>query len=239
MIINITTNTSPRKIAIVVGILFLIALFFNIAATAISDPILTIPDYLTKAYSEKTLVIVANLLNLISAIAMIFIPITLFPVAKKHNEHLALGYVVFRFLEGVLFIYIAIKTLTLISLSKAYIAGTQSTDNLQILGDSIQSEINWALIVYVTIFSLGAMIFYSLLYTSKLVPRFLSTWGLLAVALLFTGVISGIFGIGVFSHTPFLKGMTYFAPPIALNELTLAIWLIVKGFSPLSFKNST
>jgi len=223
-----------RKTAIIVGVLFLIALVFNLIATGISDPILTVSDYLVIAYPNKTPVIIGNLLNLICALAMIFIPIILFRVAKKHNENLALGYVVFRFLEGILFIYIAIKSLTIISLSKAYInaGGAQNTAYLQTLGNSIQSELHWTTVIYIIVFTLGAMTFYYLLYKSKLVPRFLSVWGLLAAVLLFTGAMLGIFSLGMFSRMPLMKAMVYFAPPIALNELILSIWLIVKGFNP-------
>lgn len=223
---------SSRKIAIIVGVLFLIALVLNIIASGISDPILTVSDYLAKAYPNKTTVIIGDLLNFICAVAMIFIPIVLYPVAKKYGENLALAYVVFRFLEGILFIYMIIKSLTLISLSKEYInAGVQNVFYLQTLGDSIQSEIHWAMIIYITIYILGAMTFYYLLYKSKLVPRFLSIWGLLAAVLMFVGVTLALFSLGLFVNMPLMKGMVYFAPPIALNELVLSIWLIAKGFN--------
>ncbi len=223
---------STRMTAIIVGVLFLIALVFNLIASGILDPILSTPDYLANAHPNKTQVIIGNLLNFICALAMIFIPIILFPVGKKHNENLALGYVVFRFLEGILFIYVAIKSLTLISLSKAYInaGGAQNASYLQTIGDSIKSELHWATVIYIIVFALGAMTFYYLLYKSKLLPRFLSVWGLLAAVLLFVGAMLGIFSLGLFSRMPLMKAMVYFAPPIALNELILSIWLIVKGF---------
>jgi hypothetical protein len=87
------------------------------------------------------------------------------------------------------------------------------------------------MLVYVTIFTLGALTFYSLLYKSKLVPRFLSVWGILAAALMFVAVMLGMFSLGIFNSMPLMKAMVYFAPPIALNELTLSIWLIAKGFN--------
>ncbi len=152
-----------RKTAIIVGALFLIALVVNIIASGISDPILSISDYLDKAYPNKITVIIGNLLNFIAALAMIFIPIVLYPVAKKHGMILAQGYIVFRLLEGILFIYMAIQSLTLISLSKAYInAGVQNGSYFQALGDSIQSELHWAMIIYIIVYILGAMTFYYL-----------------------------------------------------------------------------
>jgi len=221
-----------RTNAIIVGVLFLIALILNLIASGISDPILSAPDYLDKAYSNKTPIIIGCLLNFICAVAMIFIPIVLFPVAKKFSVNLALGYVVFRFLEGVFFIYLAIKTLTFVSLSKAYISAEgQSAFYLQALGQSIQSEFHWAMLVYITIFTLGALTFYSLLFKSKLVPRFLSIWGILAAGVMVVAVMMGMFSMGIFNNMPLMQAMVYFAPPIALNELTLSIWLIAKGFN--------
>lgn len=222
-----------RRSAITVGLLFLIALILNIIATKILDPILNTPDYLEKTYTFKNFIITGNLLNIICALAMIFIPISLFPVARKNNESLASGYIVFRALEGILFIYMAIKSLSFISLSKAYInEATQNSSYFQSLGNSIHAEIHWATIIYIIIYSLGGLMFYSLLYRSKLVPRFLSSWGLLAVIFLFAGAILGLFSVGIFNRLPVMKAMAYFAPPIAINELVLALWLIIKGYNP-------
>lgn len=221
-----------RKSAITVGLLFLTALILNPIATEILDPILNTPDYLDKAYTGRNLVITGNLLNLICAIAMIFIPISLFPVARKNNESLASSYIVFRALEGMLFIYIAIKSLSFISLSKVYTTeAAQNASYLQSLGNSIHSEIYWATIIYIIIYTLGGVTFYYLLYKSKLVPRFLSIWGLMAVVLLFVGAILGLFSLGIFNRLPLMKAMVYFAPPIAINEFVLALWLIIKGYN--------
>ncbi len=221
-----------KKIAITIGVLFLIALVFNIIASVLMDPVISVSGYLKNIYPNKNVIIIGNLLNVICAIAMIFIPIALFPIGKKVNNNLAIGYVVFRFLEGVLQIYIAIKLLNLISLSNLYInTGARNFLLFQSIGDTIQSEIQWAEIIYIIIYICGAMAFYPLLYKSKLVPRFLSVWGISAVVLLLTGDILGMFGLGIFSKMPLMKGMIYFAPPVALNELVLSIWLIAKGFN--------
>ena len=221
-----------RNIAIATGTLFLIALFFNIIASGISDPVLDLPDYLIRVYPYRPAIILANILNLICALAMILIPIVLFSVLKSYNENLALSYLAFRFLEGILFIFIAIQRLTLIDLSRHYLqSGAPDTNYLHILGSSVKSEIHWATIIYIFIFVLGALSFYTVLYKSGLVPRFLSGWGILAALFLFTGNGMALLKIGVFKSVPLMKGMVYFAPPIALNELVLSVWLIAKGFN--------
>ena len=73
-------------------------------------------------------------------------------------------------------------------------------------------------------FSLGAVLFYYLLYRSRLVPRFISVWGFIAVALVLAWNLLETFGISISA------GMV-FGLPIILNEIILGIWLIVKGFT--------
>lgn len=219
-----------RKTAISVGVLFLIAIVFNIVASNIYRPILNAPDYLVNVYPNRILVTIGILIDFICAPAMILIPIMLFPLFKVFNERIALGYVVFRLLEGILHIFLAINSLSLISLSQDYInSGAPDVSYFQALGNSIHSSIEWATLLYIIVFTLGAIMFYYLLFSSKLIPRWLSVWGLFAAVFLSTGALLHMFGM--FSTMPLMKAMAFFAPPIGLNEIVLSIWLIVKGFN--------
>ncbi len=220
-----------RKTAISVAVLFLIALVFNIVASGIYPPILNAPDYLVNVYPNKIPVTIGILLDFICAPAMILIPIMLFPLFKMFNERIALGYVVFRLLEGILHIFLAINSLSLISLSQDYInSGAPDVSYFQALGNSIHARIEWATLLYIIVYTLGAIMFYYLLYKSKLIPRWLSGWGLFAVVFLLTGALLHMFGI--FGTMPLMKVMPFFAPPIGLQEMVMAVWLIVKGFNP-------
>ena len=219
-----------RKTAISVAVLFLIALVFNIVASNIYPPILNAPDYLANVYPNKILVTIGILLDFICAPAMILIPIMLFPLFKKFDERIALGYVVFRLLEGILFIFLAINSLSLISLSQDYInSGAPGVSYYQALGNAIHAKIEWGTLLYIIVYTLGALLFYYLLYTSKLIPRWLSGWGLFAVVLLLTGALLYLFGF--FGTMPLMKVMSFFAPPIGLQEIVMSVWLIVKGFN--------
>ena len=220
-----------RKTAVSVGVLFLIALFFNILASNIYRPILNAPDYLVSIYSNKIPVTIGILVDFICAPAMILIPIVLFPLFKMFDERIALGYVVFRLAEGILHIFLAINSLSLISLSQDYISsGAPNVSYFRVLGNSIHARTEWATLLYIIVYTLGAIMFYYLLYESKLIPRWLSGWGLFAVVLLLTGALLHMFGI--FGAMPLMKVMPFFAPPIGLQELVMSIWLIVKGFNP-------
>jgi hypothetical protein len=229
-----TTQGSPRetnrKTAITVGVLFIIATVFLFIGEAFYDPILSSPDYLDIAYPNRILVIIGILLEFSCVIAIPLIPVFLFPILREHFEALALGYVVFRLLEAVLFVMVEINKLSLISVSQGYLnKGGMDASYFQNVGSSIQSWNDWSFSFYVVVFTLGALMFYSVLYKSKLVPRFISAWGFIAAALLLTGIVlimveafTGISGLGL---------ELVFALPIAVNEMVLAVWLIVKGFN--------
>jgi hypothetical protein len=229
-----TTKGSPRgtnrKTAITVGVLFIIATVFLFIGEAFYDPILSSPDYLDIAYPNRIIVIIGILLEFSCVIAIPLIPVFLFPILREHYEALALGYVVFRLLEAVLFIMVEINKLSLISVSQGYLnKGGMDASYFQNVGSSIQSWNDWSFSLYVVVFTLGALMFYSVLYKSKLVPRFISAWGFIAAALLLTGIV--LIMVEAFTGIAELGLELVFALPIAVNEMVLAIWLIVKGFN--------
>ena len=219
-----------RKIAIIVGVLFIIGTVAGILSAVFLNPILGDPDYLAKTAENKNQVIIGVLFVLTMGLALAMVPVTIFPVLKKHNETLAVGYVVFRGgLETVTYILLAISQLALIPLSQEYIkAGTSGTPYFQAIGNllmGVQNSVNNILII---VFCLGALMFYSLLYRSKLTPRWLSGWGLVAILLHFSTSFLLMFAI-IEDWSPILMGLNLL---ILLQEMVMAVWLIVKGFNP-------
>jgi hypothetical protein len=224
---------SAKKTARSVSALFIIAFAFNALAMAIYEPILNAPDYLVSAYPHKIQVIMGLLLELMCVPAIVLIPVMLFPILKQHNERIALAYVGFRFLEVVFHIAPVINSLSVLSLSREYVnSGASDVSYFQILGNAIQAENHWSTLIYIVVFTLGALMFYKVLFQSKLLPQFISVWGFLAATLLLMGALCGFFGL-----IPLSQIMLFFGPPVALNEMTLAAWLIIKGFN-LSAVNS-
>jgi hypothetical protein len=171
-------------------------------------------------------VIIGVLLELINGIAVVGIAVMMFPLFKKHDEALALGYVAFRIIEAVTIIAAVTSALTVIALSQEYArVGAPDAAYFEPLGTSLLAQrAIWVGSMLGIFFGLAALLFYYLLYRSKLVPRFISVWGLIAVALVLTWNLLEFVGISVSA------GMIL-ALPIILNEIFLGIWLIVKGFS--------
>jgi len=219
---------SNKKTARIVGVLFIMALVLFLIGQAFYEPILSSPDYLDNTYPNRVVVVIGILLEFISALAVVLIPLLLFPILKKHNEVLALGYVSFRLFEAVLLSFAQIYKLSLVKLSQDYLnKGGVDASYFQNTGSSIQSVIYWidhAGLIYLIVFAIGALILYSALYKSKLIPRWLSIWGLIGAVAILTGSVMATFDISL------VLAMLLIIP-IALQEQTMAIWFIVKGFN--------
>ena len=218
---------SYRKTAIVVGILFIIAT----VAPLLSGPFINVSaENLAGISANSSRVTAGALLELIMALAIAGIAITIYPILRKNNKTLAIGYVGIRIIEGVVFLVVAvIGLLSLISLSEEYVkAGSTVASNFQTVGTLLLSAHDWAYVIGgQVVFSVSALILNYVLFQSRLVPRFISVWGLIGAVLILAGGISGMFDL--FAEAAVLETVIFL--PIAVQEMVFAVWLIVKGFS--------
>lgn len=220
---------STRKTAIIVGVLFISATVTSSLYYVIVTPILNAPDYLVKFTENANQVIIGVLFYLIDCAAVVAIPIMLYPIFKKYNERLALGYVGTRIIESVTLIVGHMSPLSILTLSREYVQ-TAVTDvpQFQASGTLLLAVHDWTHLIGVEIvFSISALILNYLLYKSKLVPRFVSVWGFIGAILLLAFGLLHMFGFSPISAISMI-----FTLPIAINEMVLAIWLIAKGFNP-------
>ena len=218
-----------KKTAITVGVLFIVATVAGVlSALVLLQPILTAPDYLVEFSENENKVILGVILDLIGAGAFVGIAVVIFPIFKKFNETLAVGYVVARSFEAVPFVIGNIILLSLLTLSQGYVvAGAPDASYFLPLGALLLTVRDWAdLFGPVIFFSLTALILNYILYQSKLVPRFISVWGLIGATLLLAAGLLDMFGIS----TPATISI-FLILPIALQEMVFAVWLIIKGFS--------
>ena len=220
-------NTN-RKTAIIVGVLFIIATVASLLSTSFTDSILGAPDFLIKISANQNRVIVGGLFQFIAAASSAGIAISLYAILRKYNEGLAMGSVGFRLIEAVFYTVAALGLLSLLSLSQEYVKeGGPPNPYFQTLGTLMLAVRNWANFVFgVLSFCLGALMYYYVFYQSKLIPRWLSGWGVIGIAMLLSMALLIMFGKEPSVTTLLL------ALPIALQEMVLAVWLIVKGFNP-------
>ena len=221
---------SNKKTARVVGVLFITATVTAILAGLSLEPVLDDRDYLLSVSANENQVLIGVLLELIAAGAVAGTAIALFPIFKKHNEALALGYVGGRSIEGVIIIVGALASLLLLTMSQEYVAGAPDASSFQTLGTLLLAVRDWTLLLGPNILlGLNALMLSYLLYQSRLVPRFLSVWGLVGGTLILASGLLVMFDL-ITPLSPLSTISILLVLPIALFEMALAVWLIVKGF---------
>lgn len=222
---------TERKLAITAGVLFILATAASLIGSGITGPILDAPDYLSGVAASGNRVMIGALLTVLAAAGSAGIAIALYPVLKKQNEALALGAVGFRLIEAVFYMVDALCLLSLIPVSQQFIsAGDSSDPYFQTIGHLLLATGDLAgFVLAVIAFCLGGAIYYAIFYRAKLIPRWLSGWGIVALGLLLAAVF-----ITLFDGEPYAVSgnLIYLALPIAVQEIVLALWLIVKGFNP-------
>jgi hypothetical protein len=220
---------SHRTTAIIVGVLFITATVTAILSIVFLGSILESPDYLAKVSEKENQMIISVVLWLILAVSVMGIGVLMFPVLKKYDEGLALGYAGIRLIETVFIIAASLSLLSLLTLSQEYVAGALDATNYQPSGASLVALHNWSFVIGTLIFlGLGGLCLNYLLYQSKLVPRWLSVWGLIGAALVLLYGLLSLFGLDP----------GFLAVLIAVQEMVFAVWLIVKGFNPASVANT-
>ena len=218
-----------RKTAISVGVLYAIGTVAGILSLVFTGTVLEETDYLIQVSANPNQIVIGSIFVLTMGLALAMVPVMMFPILKRYSEALAVGYVVFRgALEAVTYLILAIGWLSLTLISRGYVSATAAeAPYFQALGDLALQAHDQIGHILTVVFILGALMFYSILYRSKLVPRWLSGWGLLAVIPYF---IAGV--LGLFTLLRPMSGIyMVLVLPMAVQEMVLAVWLIAKGFN--------
>ena len=221
-----------KRTATIVGVLFIIATAAPMLTTVFvgflgggitGEP--PIPDYLLNISANENKVLFGMFIELIWALSVIGIPVMLFPILKKHNEDLALGFFGLRFVEAICAVIGSIVLLLLLTLSQEFMAaGAPGASHYQTIGNMLLAAREWVFMIGSGLFwSLSPLILNYVLYRTKLIPRWLSVWGLVGALLSLVVYLLQFFGINQFD-------LLFF--PIALQEMVFAVWLIAKGFNP-------
>jgi len=218
---------SFRKIAVITGVIFIVATLMGpILATPLM-PDLTGTDYLTRVSAHPNQVAVGVFFSIIAYLACAGIAVVMYPVLKKWNAGLALGSVVFRTIETVFYLVGLVSLMSLLTLGQQFTtAAAADRTSLQAIGNLLLSIRDHAVLLAVFAFCLGTFMYYYLFFQSRLIPRWLSGFGIVAIILMMTACVLSLFsGNRITSYIPL-------ASPIFLQELVLGVWLIVKGFNP-------
>jgi hypothetical protein len=220
----VITREKHRRTAIAVGALFIVGDIAGVLSVLVTRGLLEGPDVLTRIAADQGRLALGALLVLVMGFALAMVPLLMYPVFKKYNEVLALGTVVFRgALETAGYMATAGAMLLLLGLSREPAeAASTGASPFEALGAFLVSA-QGSTTAYLTAiaFALGSLMFYALFYQSRLVPRWLSVWGLAGAVLYLAAPLLDMSG----------HGFGILMAPLAVAEIVLAVWLIVKGLA--------
>jgi hypothetical protein len=220
--------TSTRKTALVAGVFYLIT-FISIPTLALYGPVKNHRDWILGS-GGHTAVLAGGFLEVIVALAGIGTAVTLYPVVKRQNEGAALGFAAARVLEAGMIFTGVVSLLSLVTLRQDLggAAGANAAA-LTATGASHVAIYNWAFLLGQSLMpAINALLLGSLLYRSRLVPRIIPVIGLIGAPLLITAVFATLLG----GSMPPPSWTALAAVPVAAWELSLGVWLVVKGFRP-------
>ncbi len=221
--------SSTRKTALVAGVFYLIT-FISIPTLVLYGPVKNHRDWILGSGSSSG-VLAGGLLEVIMALACIGTAVTLYPVVKRQNEGVALGFVTARILEASMIFTGVVSLLSLVTL-RHDLGGTAGVNVAALVttGASHVAVYNWTFLLGQTLMpGINALLLGSLMYRSRLVPRIIPIVGLIGAPLLIAAVIATLFGGGIGHVSAFAAIATF---PVAAWELSLGVWLVVKGFNP-------
>jgi hypothetical protein len=224
-----------RMNAIMAGALYFLGTVFGVLGVVIGGDVLTSlisgkllagVDILSLAAANSSRLTWGAFLTLMMGISLVAMTVFLYPIIRKASKELAMGMVLFRgALEGIFYFVTALNILTLVAVSNEYIATGADSAVLQSVGHILYQFENIKAPVSSIIFLIGATCIYLTFYSTRLIPRWLSVWGFLAVVTSMASALLNFFHVD--SGYGFYLEMVMFP-----QEILMAVWLIVKGFNP-------
>jgi hypothetical protein len=221
--------TSPRKLAVIAGACYLVTHVTSIPALVLYGPVLHHADFVAGSGSA-TGVLTGALLEVICAVGIVGTAAALFPVVRRYREGGAIAYVGLRALEaGIILVGVA-SLLAVVTLRQhaAGAAGT-GTSSLVAVGQGLVAVHEWTFLLGPNfVCAADTLVLAYAMWRSRLIPRFIAGLGLVGGSMLFASAIAVLFGA---YQQVSLPGAV--APlPVFAWELSLAIFLIAKGFRP-------
>jgi hypothetical protein len=216
--------SSLRKTAFVAGALYLITFATSIPARVLYGPVRNDPNYILGPGTADTQVLFAGFLDVMLALACFGTAVALYPVVKRQNEGVALGFVGSRTLEAAIIVAGVVSLLSVVTLRQAG-AGPDAVAT----GQALVAMYDWTFLFGPGFMAaVNALLLGSLMYRSGLVPRIIPLAGLIGAPILLVSDTATLFGLWGQTSVPALIAVL----PVALWEFSLGVWLVVKGFKP-------
>lgn len=224
-----------RADAVITGVFFIAAAVTSIIALKLYQPAITGDDYLKQASLHAQPIIMGALQELFLVATASGTGIMLYPYLRRYNEQMGLAYFCFRLLEAILILIGTLSVLAIVTLSKAYAVNpTANTETYKAVSTTLIAIHDWTFMLGPN-FMLGinTFIYSYVFFKSRLIPRILSVIGIVGAIMIFIAAHLEMFGI----MRQLSVGGMVMAIPIFIYEMSLAIYLIVKGFNINAIKS--
>ena len=207
------------------GLLLIVGMIAGIFSVA---PAIDSTEYLKEATANSNQVVIASVFQFVMSLTYIGVAILLYPIIKKFGNSLAIGFLSLRIIATTLVIFGTILLLSILALSQEHIRYSPLTySDLEVLGNVLKAVRDYVNHIFmILILCAGNIMFYILLIKSKLIPRWISVWGLIGAVLSVIASFLVLFRVVEIITPEYL----ILNVPTALLELILGIWLIFKGF---------
>jgi hypothetical protein len=226
---KVSHHGTDRKTAAVVGVLFILGTVPALLSLPLGLNTVNAPDHLTAISTNESQMILFTAIKFFMGVACAGIGLALYPILKKFNEGLAIGAAGFRVIEGMTSVVGAVLYIVLLALSQEFVkAGAPASSYFQTADVVINAGINWLRDAAMLLtFGIGALMYYIVFYQYRIVPRWLTVWGLVGIILTIISALLVMFHL----LPPFGTIQVILNLPILPQELVLAVWLIAKGFN--------
>jgi hypothetical protein len=220
------TTDPMRNHARAAGIFYLLTFVSSIPALILIGPVLNDAGYVTSA-GQDTRVLWGCLLDCVNALTAVGSAVALYPVVKRQNQSMALGFVTSRMMEGAVVMIGVVSLLAVVTMRQDFTGGDATA--LTVTANALVDLRNWTFLFGPGLMPVfNAVLLGTLLYRSRLVPRIIPTVGLIGAPLLFAAFLAVLFGaIDQVSPVTFLLTL-----PLAAWELAVGLWMTFKGFTP-------
>lgn len=221
-----------KTAAVTAGVLYIIGTVSGVLTKfLVQGPIRDAGDPLAYAAEHADRVVTGALLVLVMGLALVFVPVVLFPILRRLDEVLAIGYLTVRgAVEATCYIISMIALLLMVPVSGVMSAGPGTASPAGARLGILLIDFDAINGVTALVFCLGGAMFYALLYRSRIVPRWIAVWGLAGVPLYVAAYVLAMYGV-IGSNSGELNLLVL---PLAVQEMVLGVWMIARGFRPAS-----
>jgi hypothetical protein len=221
--------------AVMTGALYFLGTVFGVLGAITSGEVLTSiisgkplagVDMLSLVAADSSRLTVGAFFTLLMGISLVAMTVFLYPVIQKASKELALGMVLFRgALEGTHYFIVVLCILSIVALGSEYTAIGADSASIQSMGNFLYQFLDLEAPVGAFFFLIGATCIYITFYRTRLIPRWISVWGMIAVVTSMTAALLNFFHLD--------PGVGFYLEIVMFpQELVMAVWLIVKGFNP-------